>query len=259
MNFDFAILLIALGMLLAMMLLLEMGRRVGLRRIAQGTENGHSGVSTLEGAVLGLLGLLIAFTFSSAMSRFDGRRQLIVEESNDIGTAYLRVDLLPAEVQPSMRELFRQYLDSRLQTYRLVPDMPAVNRELARSAKMQGEIWARSVSASRHPDAHPDAAKLLLPALNAMIDITTTRTIAAQFHPPSVIFVLLFVLVLASSLLAGHAMAEGRRRIWVHMLCFSLAMAAAIYVILDLEYPRIGFIRVDSFDQVLVELRNSMR
>ena len=162
-NFIFNILLITGGMLVAMMAFLEIGRRVGARRLAQNPEI-RSGVSTLEGAVLALLGLLIAFTFSGAMSRFDGRRQLVVEESNDIGTAYLRVDLLPGASQPAVRELFRQYLDSRLETYRLVPDMAAVNKELARSAKIQGEIWQQSIAASRLPDAHPDAAKLLLPA-----------------------------------------------------------------------------------------------
>ena len=140
-----------------------------------------------------------------------------------------------------------------------MPDMAAVNKELARSAKLQGEIWQQSIAASRLPDAHPDAARLLLPALNSMIDITTTRTMASKMHPPRIIFILLFVLALASSLLAGHAMAEGKGRTWVHMLCFSLAMAAAIYVILDLEYPRLGFVRVDDMDQVLVDLRNSMK
>ena len=258
MNFIFIILLITGGMLVAMMAFLEIGRRVGVRRLAQNPEI-RNGVSTLEGAVLALLGLLIAFTFSGAMSRFDGRRQLVVEESNDIGTAYLRVDLLPSASQPAVRELFRQYVDSRLETYRLVPDMVAVNKELARSAKIQGEIWQQSIAASRLPDAHPDAAKLLLPALNAMIDITTTRTMATQMHPPSIIFILLFVLALASCLLAGHAMAEGKGRTWIHMLCFSLAMAAAIYVILDLEYPRLGFIQVDHMDQAMVDLRNSMK
>jgi hypothetical protein len=259
MNFTFSILLITAGMLAAMMVFLEIGRRVGVRRIAQNPEGVKPGVGTLEGAVFGLVGLLIAFTFSGAMSRFDDRRQLIIEESNDIGTAYLRVDLLPAASQPAVRELFRQYVDSRLETYRLVPDMAAVNRELARSAKLQGEIWRQSVAASHVPDAHPDAAKLLLPALNAMIDITTTRTASSQIHPPRIIFILLFLLALASALLAGYAMAEGKGRTWIHMLCFSLAMAAAIYVILDIEYPRLGFIRVDYLDQVLIDLRNSMK
>jgi hypothetical protein len=100
---------------------------------------------------------------------------------------------------------------------------------------------------------------LLLPALNAMIDITTTRTMATQIHPPAIIFVMLFGLGLASALLAGYGMASAKSRSWPHMLGFAAAMAVTVYVILDLEYPRFGFIRVDAFDQALVDLRESMR
>jgi len=99
---------------------------------------------------------------------------------------------------------------------------------------------------------------LLLPALNAMIDITTTRTMAAQMHPPTIIFVMLFGLALASALLAGYGMASATSRSWLHVLGFAAALAVAVYVIFDLEYPRFGMIRVDAFDQALVDLRESM-
>jgi hypothetical protein len=99
---------------------------------------------------------------------------------------------------------------------------------------------------------------LLLPALNAMIDITTTRTMATQMHPPTIIFVMLFGLALASAMLAGYAMAGAKTRSWLHMLGFAVALAVSVYVILDLEFPRLGLIRVDPFDQALVDLRKSM-
>lgn len=94
-----------------------------------------------------------------------------------------------------------------------------------------------------------------LPALNAMIDITTTRTMAMQIHPPVVIFALLSSLALASSLLVGYGMASSKGRNWLHMLGLAFVMAVSAYVILDIEYPRLGFIRVDEFDQALIELR----
>jgi hypothetical protein len=84
---------------------------------------------------------------------------------------------------------------------------------------------------------------LLLPALNEMIDITTTRTVAAKTHPPAVINVLLIGLVLGSALIAGSAMADDRARGWLHMLGFALAMSISVYMIFDLEYPRMGLIR----------------
>ena len=105
--------LFALGLFLGMLILLEVGRRIGIRRLEKDPEGAEAGVGTVEGAVFALLGLLIAFTFSGAASRFDTRRQLIIEETNDIGTAYLRLDLLSTEAQPGLREKFRQYVDTR--------------------------------------------------------------------------------------------------------------------------------------------------
>jgi hypothetical protein len=107
--------------------------------------------------------------------------------------------------------------------------------------------------------AAPAAPMLLLTALNAMIDITTTRTMAMQMHPPTVIFAMLFGLALASSLLVGYGMAGSKQRNWLHTLGLAFAMAGAVYVIFDIEYPRVGFIRVDAFDRALVELRESMK
>jgi hypothetical protein len=121
------------------------------------------------------------------------------------------------------------------------------------------EIWRQSVAASRAQGASAAAPMLLLPALNAMIDITTTRTMAAQIHPPMIIFALLFGLALVSSLLVGYGMASSKGRNWLHMLGLGFVMAVSVYVILDIEYPRLGFIRVDDFDQALVELRESMK
>ena len=206
-----------------------------------------------------LLGLLITFTFAGAATRFDERRNLIVQETNDIGTAYLRLDLLPASAQPALRDLFRRYLDSRLEVYRKLPDIEAARAELVRSNQLQGEIWSQAVAAGRMSEAPPAANMLLLPALNQMIDITTTRTMAAQVHPPVVIFVLLFGLALVAALLAGYGMAGCKSRSWIHMIGFAATMALAVNVIIDIEYPRLGLIRVDAFDQALVELRASMK
>jgi len=248
---------VAVGLFLGMLILSEAGRRIGMRRLAQDPEGAEAGVGVVDGAVFALLGLLIAFTFSGAASRFDTRRQLIVEETNDIGTAYLRLDLLPVDAQPALREKFRQYVDARLEVYRKLPDIAAAKEEFVKANKLQGEIWRQAVAASRAQGAPPAAPMLLLPALNAMIDITTTRTMAMQMHPPMVIFALLFGL--ASSLLVGYGMAGSKKRNWLHALVLAFAMAVSVFVILDIEYPRLGFIRVDAFDRALMELRESMK
>jgi len=247
--------LFAGGLFLGMLVLLELGRRLGVRRIAQDPERAAAGAGVVEGAVFALFGLLIAFTFSGAAARFDARRQLVVEETNAIGTAYLRLDLLPADAQPGLRDRFRSYLDSRLETYRKLPDIEAAQEELARSGRLQGEIWTQAVAACRAKD-DPATTTLVLSALNAMIDITTT---AAKMHPPTIVFVMLFGLGLGCALLAGYSMAGSKSRSWTHMIGFAAIAALTVYVILDIEYPRLGLIRVDAVDQVLVELRESMK
>jgi len=243
---------------LGMLLLLETGRRVGIRRLAQDPEGARQGLGVVEGAVFSLLGLLIAFTFSGAASRFDGRRQLIVEEANNIGTAWLRIDVLPSPAQPALRELFRQYLDSRLEMYRKLPEITAAKGELTRSLKLQGDIWSNAVEGCRNSGSGPTHA-LLLSALNSMFDIATTRIEAMEIHPPLIIFGMLGVLSLAASLLAGYGMAGGRSRSWVHFFGFAAVMALTVYVIADIEYPRFGLFTVNSSDRVLIELREGMK
>jgi len=252
------VLLITVGLFGGMLLFLEIGRRVGIRRRREDAEAAGEGVGALDSAVFALFGLLLAFTFSGASARFDARRELTVEEANDIGTAYLRLDLLPPAAQPALRESFRRYMDARLEIYRKLPDVAAAKRELARAIAFQNDIWRQAVAASTAKDAVPSAPILLLPALNAMIDITTTQVMATQMHPPLVVFVMLFGLALAASLLAGYGMSGSAVRRWFHMLGFAFVMAVAIYVILDIEYPRLGLIRIDAFDQALTDLRASM-
>ena len=140
--------LLSTGLLfIGMLIFQEIGRRFGQRRLRQDPDKALTGVSTIEGSIFGLLGLLVAFTFSGAASRFDARRQRIIAEANNIGTAYLRLDLLAAEARTELQGLFRQYTDSRIETYRKVPDMAAVKGEIAKSQELQNAMWNRSVAA----------------------------------------------------------------------------------------------------------------
>jgi hypothetical protein len=246
--------LIAGILFIAMALLMDAGRRIG-SRTTRGSEKPPQ-FGAIDGAVFALLGLLIAFTFSGATTRFDQRRHWIVEEANHVGTAWLRIDLLPADAQPGMRNLFREYLDSRLEIYRKPADRDAARKELERSNALQRRIWDHAVSGCDKAGSH-SCAVLLLPALNQMIDITTTRTMATQFHPPMIIFGMLIAFALTASVLAGYTMSGGPRS-WLHIAGFSFALALTVYVIIDIEYPRAGFIRVDAADQVLRDLRSSM-
>ncbi len=243
----------------AILACLDAGWRAGRRRISRDPDRAFAGQGAVEGAVFALMGLLMAFTFSGAASRFDSRRDLIVQEANAVGTAYLRLDLLPPATQPALRDLFRRYLDARLAYYRIgTSDLQAFKKEEARWMALQGEIWSGAVAASGE-GAVPSARMLLVPALNEMIDITTTRAAALRMHPSPAIFGMLGVAVLAGALLAGWGMAASPARSLLHVVGFAVLMTVAVYVILDLEFPRIGFLRVDAFDSLLADVRASMR
>ena len=246
----------ALALFIGMLAFAEVGRRIARRRAAHDPDGAWHGTGVVDAAIFGLFGLVIAFTFSGAASRFDTRRNLIVDEVNAIGTAYLRLDILPVEAQPGLRDSFRRYLDSRIQVYRKYPDGAAVAAELENVKRVEGEIWTRALAAER--DSAP-AARLLLPALNSMFDISTKRTMAMNMHPPTAIYAMLFGLALIASMIAGYGMARAESRAWFHVIGFAAVIAIVAYVVLDIEHPRVGFIRIDPLDRALVDLRGSMR
>jgi hypothetical protein len=99
----------------------------------------------------------------------------------------------------------------------------------------------------------------MLGALNEMIDITATREMATRNHPPAIVFVLLGCLSLVCALLIGYAMSQNAQRSWLHTLTFAAIISLTVYVIVDLEFPRVGLIRVDSADDVLLQVRDQMR
>lgn len=236
----------AIFVLPAMLLLLEVGRRFRVLHKSPAES------SVIESAIFALFGLLLAFTFSGAVARYDTHRQLIVEETNYIGTAYLRLDLLPPAAQPELRQLFRDYVASRLHLYDSVS--PEVSPALL---QLQHEIWEKSIVAANSPGAKVDGAKLLLPAVNAMIDITATRQTAFNMHPPPIVFLLLFAFSGGSAFLAGYSM-TARNHSWFYMIALAIAVTTTIYATLEIEYPRTGLIHLSDTDQALIDLRNSM-
>jgi hypothetical protein len=249
----------ALLLFFSMLACLELGRRIGRRRANADPQGWQAGTGVIEGAIFALLGLMLGFTFSAAIGRLDTRRQLIVAEANAIGTAYLRLDLLPEREQPAIRDLFRRYTDARLSVYEKIrEDITAAFAELDRATAMQGEIWQTTVAATRATDGSA-ASRLLLPAINEMIDITAVRTTAARTHNPLLFYALIACLLLISSLLAGYAMSWSRDRNWLHIVGFALVTTAVVYVIIDIDYPRVGVFRMDAADQVLYETRAAMK
>lgn len=257
MNFTLLMLLAAAGLGLVMLVLFTLGSWAANRRIAQSPDHTALDGGVVNASVFGLLGLLVAFSFSGAASRFDHRRELIMQEVNAIGTAWLRIDMLPDGAQPAIRNGFRRYLDARIDAYAKLPDEAAAMRGLKRAELEQADLWAKAVAVCRTDSGVP-ARMLLLPSMNEMFDLAEERTANLRMHPPSAIWIMLILLALVGALLAGYAMPASKQRNWLHILAFIGSTAIAVYVIADLEYPRRGLIQVKDFDQLLVDLRTSM-
>lgn len=250
--------LVVFGLFTGILVALAGGYYLGQRTISKDPETVRFRFTAVEAAVFGLMGLMIAFTFSGAASRYEQRRQLTVDEANVIGTAYLRLDLLPTPAQPALKEKFRRYLQARIAVFQLLPDIEASNKEALVAASLQQDIWADTVAALG--ESPPQATLMVIPALNEMFNITTSRAVAGLTHTPLVVFLMLVVLGLACSLLAGYVMAGIKiRQLRLHTVTFALIMTATIYVIVDLDYPRFGLIQLDFADEGLLDLLARMK
>jgi uncharacterized protein Usg len=242
--------LVFVGLAAAMLGLLHLGYRLGERRRANESAEEIVGLVSIETAIFGLLGLVLAFTYSGAASRFEQRRVLTVQEANAIGTAWLRLDLVPQPAQDALKAKMKGYGRKHVEAYQLLPDFPAFEARLAEAKAMQAEIWKGAVAALR--DAPAPATQLVIPALNDLMDITSTREALVQVYTPGPIVATLVVLALCCSLLAGYGLAGSKSLSrYLHMAGFALVVSGTIYIVLDYDHPRFGLIRVDFADAAL--------
>lgn len=249
-------LLFSVVLFFLMFLFLKLGNWIGLSHLGRLSQLPPGGVNIAENAVLGLLALLIAFTFAGSNAKFDHRRELIVSEVNAIHSAYLRVDMLSPHAQTAMHQHLIKYIESRINFYRAFPNLDVAHKFLEESAQIEDQLWQEAVTGCK--ENNQAACIVLLPALTNMIDLAEERTAVLKMHPPIIIFALLVGLALMSALLAGYSMAEQRELSYLHIISYVAITAITIYVVLDMEYPRYGLIRLDPFDQLLVELHDSM-
>jgi hypothetical protein len=258
-RFAFVPIVVAIAFFAGMVSLLEFGRRIGLDQVARHGPDARIGIGVVDGAVYALLALLIGFSFSGAAERFDKRRAIISHEVNAIGTAWLRVDLLPADKQPAIRDAFRAFMDALLASYAQPESGPGQGLlEPPEVGRAQHNLWGLSVAATLDPSGEK-ARMLLLPTLNETFDVVEEERLARRIHPPSIIFMMLAISVAAAAMFAGYGIASRSTHNWFFTIGVAATIAMAMYVIVELEYPRLGLIRVSDMDQALVELRATMK
>jgi hypothetical protein len=229
----------------------ETGFRLGRKIETRTPENVKSQISTVEAAILGILALLLGFTVSMAVSRFETRKQLVLEEADAIGTSSLRAQLLPAPAGPEIQSLLRQYVNIRVQYGTAGNDLARLEDLNRQTARLQTEFWTRTAVYAQQ-DPNPVRVGLLLQSLNKAIDLAEARWMAFQNHvPESVIYVNAAVGLLSATLVGYSFGVNGRRNIFsMFMLAVSITLVLA--VIIDLDRPRSGYIRVSQ--QPMIDL-----
>jgi len=226
------------------------------RHKKNGLEN-NNGLGSLEGALLGLLALLLAFTFNLSASRYDARRQTIVDEANNIGTALLRTELYPDSIKNIFNADFKQYIEERINYYEVGDDETKIQDSRNQSAITSGRIWSRVASLSQKPE-NVLRSMQMIPATNSMIDSTASRDDKRLSHIPYSILYLLFTLCLASAFIIGYGRKDKKVDL-VLVCCFTLMITITVYLILDLDQSRSGTINMDTSHLKMIELRKLIK
>lgn len=245
------ILAVSVGMFLAV---IEIGFRLG-RRSQSMDEHSRSQIAAVQGAILGMLALLLGFTFAMSMSRFETRKQLVLEEANAIGTTFLRTQMLPEPQRQEISDLLRRYVEARIQFYQSGIDLKRLRQANLFTEQLHKQLWSRAAALGA-TDPRAVMTGLFLQSLNEVIDLHAKRLTALENRVPGIIFVLLYFVALTATGLIGYGCGlAGRRNFFVTLVAAGL-IAAVILVIIDLDRPRRGFIQVSQ--QRLIELRDSL-
>jgi len=250
--------LMYLGALLAAS---EFGFRQGFRASRSVEQDTKVWIITIAASILGVLGLLLAFTINMAVSRYDSRRLLVLDEANALGTAFWRVQLVPPPEGQEMANLLREYTAARIQFSKPKRiqfgsrDDPRLVEARERSGELQKEIWSRA-AAFAQKDPRSVTAGLLLQSLNLAFDIEESRWIAFHTHVPASVIWADAVVALLACVLVGYSLGLAGRRNFTYLLMLVLCLTVVMIVIVDLDDPQRGFIR--GSPQPLLDVQRQM-
>lgn len=225
------------GVMLALLAAREAGYWIHRRRLRDGSVAAGEDGFTLS-SVLGLLALLVGFTFSMSLSRFDTRRELVLQESNAIGTTWLRVQLLDEAGRNELNPILRAYVAERI-VYGAAKTEHEQNESYARASVIQNRFWqamARDTTSIRTTPLY----SLVVSTTNEMFDLAASRKAARAAHIPQRVLVVLLIYTLIVAFLVGYE--KGRSR-WASTMLFVLLLIAGA-LILDIDQPVRGAVQV---------------
>ncbi len=233
-------------------LAVEGGYRLGAYRRRRSDQEKEAPVGSIVAATLGLLAFMLAFTFGLAASRFDARRLVVLDESNAIGTAYLRAGLLPEPHRAEIRRLFREYVDVRLEAVQIGKTDQAVSR----SGELHGALWSQATEAAAK-DPHSIVCGLFIQSLNEVIDLHSKRVMFGLHNRiPEMVWLALYFIAILAMMALGYqeGMADSRRTLAA--VALALTFSAVMLLIADLDRPQEGLFRVSQ--RAMADLRGSL-
>lgn len=231
---------IAAGLFAALLFALEGGFRLGLRNAAEADARSSGQIGAVQGALLGLLGLLLGFSFAAAGARFLEKQDLIVTEANAIGTAYLRADLLDPPQRTDLRAALKRYTEHRIEVSgRARAGLRAA--DLAEVDRLHAAMWAAAIAGV---SARPEVMLGVLPPLNDVIDLHSTRMAAGRKHLPVVVMGLLIACSVLAVGVIGYGSGMGGRRRTPLTVSLAALISAALWVTVDLDHPRAGLLQL---------------
>jgi hypothetical protein len=224
----------------------------GLRRKNTSIED-EIPVDTIVGATLALLGFMLAFTFSFTATRFDSRKQLLLDDVNSIGTTYLRAGFLPEPHCAEVRSLLRKYVDLRVE---LTQHPEKIKSIIEQSASLQEAMWKHAEEVSKADIKNPDIVSLFMESLNETIDLQTKRiTVALVYRIPDVMWVALLCLLILSMFELGYLFMKSKKPNWIIILAVSLAFSVVILMVITFDRSERG-IKINQ--QPMFELQKSL-
>jgi hypothetical protein len=209
-------------------------------------------------ALIALLFFLLAFTFGMSGERYDSRRKVVVEEANIIGTAILRSDLYPDTTRSLFRKDFKDYVETRISYYKAGSDTKGILKADSLSQIISAKLWKRATALSKDP-ANLAATQQMIPALNDMIDVTTTRLSGEKAKVPQSILVMLFFLAVIISFYGGYSEGRKGKIDWLVQIGFCVLVSLVVLFTLDLDRPRRGFVNLDTPNQTIIDLRKNFQ
>lgn len=242
--YDQSSVMIAGILFVSMALAIEFGYRIGCRKRAQADEAYEAQINTIQASLLGVLALLLGFTFSLSLQRYDSRSAAVVDEANAIGTAYLRAQLLPSSVRDETRVLLRGYLDLRIQASAITMVHDSERQELlTKSNQHLDALWQNARQAAEE-DGRPVTSGLFIQSLNELIDSFGRRDAALNRHVPELVLFLLFGTFLLAMCIIGYASGVAGRRASFVTYIMVILIVLLVFMIIDLDRPRRGLIEI---------------